>query len=209
MSGARETLQQLQDSKIPFIFQINGDGHTEEVHVAKPGLTLSLTFEVRQFILSDAPYLDLVPECRNKAILVLRGHGTQIQERAATYGFQKAVTTSDVFPECEDTYPFPEMTRWAPRRSRPSSRGRRRPAVVRRRPYRHASLKNGDESLPQPQLPAGRAAANPNLEWATQHVQPRLAQGAFRRASKSVWREVTKGQAELDHLNYVNVTEEN
>ncbi|KAI1250756.1 hypothetical protein MGN70_007814 [Eutypa lata] len=63
------------------------------------------------------------------------------------------------------------------------------------------SAKNGDPALPncgyqqdgQPEL----LFCNPDLEWATQHRHPRLAQGAFRAALAGVWRELTKGRAEL------------
>lgn len=63
------------------------------------------------------------------------------------------------------------------------------------------SPKNGDPHLPnhgyqqdgQPRF----YFCNPDLEWATQHVQPRLAQGAFRAALEGVWLAATKGKAEL------------
>ncbi|RYO74476.1 hypothetical protein DL764_010820 [Monosporascus ibericus] len=232
LPGARETLQKLQDSKIPFIFLTNSGGHTEEAHVAKLGLRLGLTFDTRQFIQSHTPYLDLVPEYRDKTILVLGGHGTQIQELAAAYGFQKAITTSDVFLECEHIHPFPEMTRahheehgrLCDARGHDALGATEVAAILVWSSPRDwcldlqvvadlllsvggligtRSLKNGDGSLPnhgyqrdgQPRL----FFCNPDLEWATQHAQPRLAQGAFRHALKGVWREVTKGRAELEY----------
>lgn len=59
------------------------------------------------------------------------------------------------------------------------------------------SPKNGDPTLPnrgylqdgQPQL----FFCNPDLEWATQAAQPRLAQGAFREALRGLWSEATGG----------------
>ncbi|KAF3770482.1 HAD-superfamily hydrolase, partial [Cryphonectria parasitica EP155] len=38
---------------------------------------------------------------------------------------------------------------------------------------------------------------NPDLEWATSHSQPRLAQGAFRAALEGVWSGITQGHAQL------------
>ncbi|RYP74785.1 hypothetical protein DL769_003932 [Monosporascus sp. CRB-8-3] len=214
LPGARETLRKLQESKIPFIFLTNGGGHTEEAHVAKLGLRLGLTFDVRQLIQSHTPYLDL------------------IQELAAAYGFQKAIATSDVFLECEHTHPFPEMTRahheehgrFRETRGHDALGGTQVTAILVWSSPRDwcldlqvvadlllsvggligtRSLKNGDGSLPnhgyqrdgQPRL----FFCNPDLEWATQHLQPRLAQGAFRHTLKGVWREVTKGRAELEY----------
>lgn len=63
------------------------------------------------------------------------------------------------------------------------------------------SVKNGNPHLPnhgfqqdgQPEL----YFCNPDLEWATQHEQPRLAQGAFRAALEGIWLATTKGKAEL------------
>lgn len=39
--------------------------------------------------------------------------------------------------------------------------------------------------------------SNPDLEWATPHTHPRLAQGAFREALRGVWAAKTGGRAEL------------
>ncbi|KAH8782761.1 HAD-like domain-containing protein [Diaporthe sp. PMI_573] len=38
---------------------------------------------------------------------------------------------------------------------------------------------------------------NPDLQWATPHATPRLAQGAFRAALEGIWSSLTKGKAEL------------
>lgn len=38
---------------------------------------------------------------------------------------------------------------------------------------------------------------NPDLEWATQNDQPRLAQGGFRAALEGIWSGLTQGQAPL------------
>ncbi|ROT42187.1 HAD-superfamily hydrolase [Sodiomyces alkalinus F11] len=65
------------------------------------------------------------------------------------------------------------------------------------------SPRNGDASLPnhgfqrdeQPVL----YFCNPDFEWATEHRQPRFAQGAFREALKGIWRHATAGKAELEY----------
>ncbi|ROW12436.1 hypothetical protein VMCG_00758 [Cytospora schulzeri] len=61
---------------------------------------------------------------------------------------------------------------------------------------------NGDPRLPnhgyqqdgQPKL----FFCNPDLEWATPHAIPRLAQGGFRAALEGVWAASTKGKAKLE-----------
>ncbi|PSR76283.1 HAD-like domain-containing protein [Coniella lustricola] len=61
------------------------------------------------------------------------------------------------------------------------------------------SSKNGNTSLEfngfykdgQPMI----HFCNPDVQWATSHPQPRLAQGAFMAALEGIWRDVTKGQA--------------
>ncbi|ROW17713.1 hypothetical protein VPNG_00917 [Cytospora leucostoma] len=61
---------------------------------------------------------------------------------------------------------------------------------------------NGDPNLPnygyqqdgQPKL----FFCNPDLEWATPHSIPRLAQGGFRAALEGVWAAATKGTAKLE-----------
>ncbi|KAI2606092.1 HAD-superfamily hydrolase [Hypoxylon fragiforme] len=109
--GARETMQLLQKLKIPFIFLTNGGGHTEEAHVAQLGQRLSLTFDEKQFVQSHTPFRDLVPVYKEKTVLVLGGHGQQIRNLAHAYGFEKVVTSSDVFVEFEHIHPFSELTK--------------------------------------------------------------------------------------------------
>ncbi|KAL1854325.1 hypothetical protein Daus18300_011511 [Diaporthe australafricana] len=64
------------------------------------------------------------------------------------------------------------------------------------------SALNGDTTLPnngyqqdnQPRL----FWCNPDVQWATSHATPRLAQGGFRAALEGIWKSVTKGKAELN-----------
>ena len=68
------------------------------------------------------------------------------------------------------------------------------------------SEKNGDTSLPncgyqqddQPRL----YFCNPDLEWATDHEQPRLAQGSFRSAVEGNFSELTKGKGKLEYTSF-------
>ncbi|CAJ2502791.1 Uu.00g101850.m01.CDS01 [Anthostomella pinea] len=226
--GARETIQKLQDLKIPFIFLTNGGGLTEEAHVAKLGQRLDLTFDKRLFVQSHTPYHDRVAEYADKTVLVLGGHGQQIRDLAHAYGFNKVVTPSDFFQEFEHIHPFPEMTR-----AYHLEHGRRHKAPLRdtkiaaifvwssprdwmldmqlvidlllsRGGYMGTrSSKNGDASLPnygfqqddQPKL----FFCNPDFEWATQHEQPRFAQGAFREALCGLWAHATRNKAKMQY----------
>ncbi|ORY65540.1 HAD-like domain-containing protein [Pseudomassariella vexata] len=109
--GARETIKMLQDKKIPFIFLTNGGGLTEKDHVARLGQRLGLTLDEKQFVQSHTPFRELVPKYRDKNILAIGGHGQQIRNVAASYGFNKVITTSDLMYEFDHIHPFPEMTR--------------------------------------------------------------------------------------------------
>ncbi|KAK7753961.1 hypothetical protein SLS62_004060 [Diatrype stigma] len=65
------------------------------------------------------------------------------------------------------------------------------------------SPKNGDRRLPnagyQQDGQPGLYFCNPDLEWATSHPQPRLAQGGFCAALEGIFRKLTGGLGELQY----------
>jgi HAD superfamily hydrolase (TIGR01456 family) len=225
--GAREALRMLQDAKVPFIFLTNGGGLTEKAHVANLSTRLNMSLDEKQFVQSHSPFHDLVPLYKDKTILCLGGHGDQIRDLAQEYGFQNVITSSDLMAEWEHIHPFPEMTKehhssygvrsgilheteiaailvWSSPRDwcldlqvvtdlLLSSGGL----------FGKKSALVGDMTLPnngylqdgQPKL----YFCNPDFEWATQHMHPRFAQGAFREALLGVWAYATKNEAALEY----------
>jgi HAD superfamily hydrolase (TIGR01456 family) len=226
--GARDTIKMLQDNRVPFIFLTNGGGLTEKAHVAKLGQRLNLpTLSEKQFIQSHSPFYDLVPQYKDKTVLVLGGHGQQIRELAHAYGFNKVVTTSDLMSEWKHIHPFPELTQ-----AHHAEHGRVidnpqgveiAAIMVWSTPrdwcldlqviadlllssggrFSKKSSKSGDMTLPNNgYLQDGQPKlyfCNPDFEWATQHDYPRFAQGAFREALNGVWNHATKGEGHLEY----------
>ncbi|KAM0325861.1 hypothetical protein ACHAQA_007164 [Verticillium albo-atrum] len=240
LPGAKEAIQTLQAQHIPFIFLTNGGGLTERAHVEKLGVKLGIsTLDEGQFIQSHTPYRELVPEYRDKNILVLGGHSNLIRSLAYAYGFRNVITSSDLYVEHELVHPFPEMTRdhhksHGKTRDNESSNGSDTDQSDQSNLRIHAILvwnsprdwcldlqlitdlllsdggivgtrssKNGDTTLPnngylqdnQPKL----FFSNPDFEWATQHEQPRLAQGGFREALNGLWAYKTKEKSKLEY----------
>lgn len=110
LPGATKALAFLQQHDIPFIFLTNGGGKTEKDHVALLAERLDLQFDENQFVQSHTPFRDLVPELKNKNILVLGGTGKCIREVAHAYGFNSVYTSSDIYKAFPTIYPFAEIT---------------------------------------------------------------------------------------------------
>lgn len=227
--GAKETLELLQRLKIPFIFLTNGGGLTEEEHVAKLSMRLSnLPIRPGQFVQSHSPFHELVPEYRDQTVLCLGGHSHNIRQLAKAYGFNRVVTSSDVLKECEHVHPFPEMTAYHHAKhgikSHAGVEATQIAAILiwssprdwcldiqlvcdlllsERGIIGTRSARNGNPAFPnfgyqqdnQPKL----FFSNPDFEWATEHNQPRFAQGAFREALKGVWEHATRKLAALEY----------
>lgn len=111
LPGATEALKHLQDNNIPFMFLTNGGGKTEQAHVENVGMRLRLKFDVDQFVQSHTPYLELVNEYKDKTVLVLGGQKNDIRIVAKSYGFQKVITSSDLYAAYHDISAFSEMSR--------------------------------------------------------------------------------------------------
>ncbi|KAI1380838.1 HAD-superfamily hydrolase [Hypoxylon crocopeplum] len=181
-----------------------------------------------QFIQSHTPYLDLVPEYRDKTILAIGGHGQQIRKLAHDYGFKNVVISSDFVAQLKHIHPFPEISKGHHEehgccdinlRSTPISA-----ILVWTSPRdwcldlqlisdllqsegglidKRRSPKNNGRSFPNDGfLQDGQPKlyfCNPDFEWSTEHEQPRFAQGAFRAALEGVWSDRTGGKAKLEY----------
>lgn len=200
LPGARETIKLLQTNGVPFIFLTNGGGLTEKAHIRRLGQRLDLPLEDEtQFIQSHTPFYDLLPLYRDKTVLVLGGVGDQIRNLAREYGFQRVVTTSDLAKQSPSTHPFPEMTG-----AHHAEFGRETPegfpddvaAILVWSSPRDWCLDiqvisdlldfGGRRPFPT-EHPPRLYFCNPDVEWATAHPHPRLAQGAFREALAGLW----------------------
>lgn len=111
LEGAPETIQTLQQAgHTPFIFLTNGGGLHEDAHTARLASRLNIPLDHRQFVQSHSPFHDLVSQYADKPILVLGGSGDQIRDVAKIYGFNKVITSADIFVEDSSLHPFPELT---------------------------------------------------------------------------------------------------
>jgi HAD superfamily hydrolase (TIGR01456 family) len=226
--GARDTLIDLQEKGIPFIFLTNSGGVTEKVNLEKLATRLgNITFDETQIVQSHTPFRDLATRYHDKTILVLGGHGDNIREVAKAYGFKDVVTSSDIVALDEHVHPFPEMTK-----SHHEQFGRNKQG---REPLKIAAILvwssprdwcldlqlivdllmssqgivgtrsglNGNSTLPNfGYLQDGQPElyfCNPDFEWSTKHEHPRFAQGAFREALRGLWTYATKEVAELEY----------
>lgn len=99
--GAHKTLKLLQDNGIPFIFLTNSGGKTEADHAKLLAERLDVGVDADQLVQSHSPFHTLVPEYRDKTILVLGGVGDDIRNLAEAYGFRDVVTSSDLQVEWE------------------------------------------------------------------------------------------------------------
>lgn len=223
--GAKEALSKLQSNKIPFIFLTNGGGKTEEDHVGLISKRMELEFSEQQFVQSHTPFKDLVPELREKNILVFGGVGNSIRKVAHSYGFKRVFTPSDIYKTYPDIYPFIELTlehheeHGEPLPLAPDGSFQVSAMLVFSSPrdwgldlqlmtdlmlsdrgmVHTISPTNGSKDLPNNGYGQDSPHiywCNPDLTWATNSPNPRVAQGSFRAALQGIW----KSQTGLDKL---------
>lgn len=112
LDGAKLTLETLQANAIPFILLTNGGGLTELDHAARLGLRLTMSIDEEQFVQSHTPFKTFVDQYKDEWIVVLGGHGVNVKELAAMYGFnpEKIITSSDIAKHHPSIHPFPVRT---------------------------------------------------------------------------------------------------
>lgn len=223
---AKATLEMLQTKSIPFILLTNGGGLTEAAHAERTSQRLGLSIQEDQFIQSHTPFKQFVDQYKGKWVLVLGGHGNKVKDLAAAYGLDQILTTSDLAKQHQTINPFPEITNthhdeFGKIETR-FTRDEKISAVFVFSSPRDWCLdlqvsvdlllseggrlgtrspKNGNEQLPNAGYQQDGQPTfyfcNPDAEWATSHVLPRVAQGSFRAALEGVWAGITKGRAPL------------
>ncbi|KAL3428092.1 had superfamily [Phlyctema vagabunda] len=166
---ASETLLLLQKFGVPFIILINGGGLSEADHISRLETRLFLRLDIRHFVQSHTPFLDLVSLYHDKNVLCLGGEHTQkIREVAHGYGFQRLIRDLLL-----------------------SEKGQ---LGTTSKLNGNAALPNhGYQQDGQP----GLYFCNPDISWPTGYHDLRFAQGAFKAALKGIWAAETDGKAEL------------
>jgi HAD superfamily hydrolase (TIGR01450 family) len=93
-TDARSSINLLQESKIPFVFLTNGGGATEIDGVIQLEKKLHVEdLDEEQFIQPSTPYRALVPQYKDKNILVIGGRAREV---AKAYGFKNVLTGADI-----------------------------------------------------------------------------------------------------------------
>ncbi|GBF99769.1 hypothetical protein Rsub_12397 [Raphidocelis subcapitata] len=197
--------------RYPVVFLTNGGGVTE----ARKAQELSAWLDV---VLSHTPFRALVPRLRTRPVLVVGRRDTPAV--AASYGFQKVLTTHDLAAAHPDALPFGAAA--------PPSGWKQRPAAA---PCPVRDLGWGSDAAPIAAAlvfcdPAGdswyqdlqlladvatshgvpmrsRPApgssptefhfSNPDLLWANEHPRPRFGQGAFAAALSALHERLAGG----------------
>jgi HAD superfamily hydrolase (TIGR01450 family) len=91
---AHSSITLLQESKIPFVFLTNGGGATEIDGVIELEKKLHVEdLDEEQYIQASTPFKDLVPQYKDKNILVI---GAGAREVAKAYGFKNVLTGADI-----------------------------------------------------------------------------------------------------------------
>lgn len=110
LPGATETLQKLYKQRTPFIFLTNGGGVTEARKAEELSKKFSIPIDERQVVLSHSPFYDLVPQYKDKSVLVIGGIGNKVRDLAKAYGFNNVFTPADLLASESHIYPFAELT---------------------------------------------------------------------------------------------------
>jgi HAD superfamily hydrolase (TIGR01450 family) len=93
-TDAHSSISLLQESNIPFVFLTNGSEVTEKDCITELGNKLHVeNLDESQFIQSSTPFKALVPQYKDKNILVV---GARAREVAKAYGFKNVLTGADI-----------------------------------------------------------------------------------------------------------------
>ncbi|KAI0024203.1 HAD-superfamily hydrolase [Xylariomycetidae sp. FL0641] len=201
---ARKAIETLLARRIPFIFLTNGGGLTEAAHADRVKQRLGLegsALGAAHFVQSHTPFHGLVETYSQRPVLVLGGKGHQIRDLAGAYGFRRVITSSDLQARRDTTHPFPELTgghHLAHSRPVADADAEQIAAILIWSSPRDwcldlqviVDLLLGRHGGEPPKL----FFCNPDIEWATHHDWPRLAQGAFREALRGIWTAATGGE---------------
>lgn len=111
LPGAVDVLGHLENNSIPYLFMTNSGGHTEESRIAQFSSRFGLPLNVNLLVQSHTPFQALVPEYKDKTVLVIGGVGNGARNVALHYGFRNVVTTADIAVAHSDIWPFNESNK--------------------------------------------------------------------------------------------------
>ncbi|KAJ8654429.1 TIGR01456 family HAD hydrolase [Lichtheimia ornata] len=108
---AKKALQMLNGDnpsgrRVPFVLLTNGGGVTEAIKAAQVSEMLDLEIQPEQVILSHSPMQALVPQYKDKAVLVVGGQDRAAYEVAKQYGFDNVVIPDDIHCWQPPVWPF-------------------------------------------------------------------------------------------------------
>ncbi|KAK0665329.1 HAD-like domain-containing protein [Cercophora samala] len=106
LPGAAQTLALLDYYHIPFILLTNGGGKFEADRVAELNEKLGSNMTTDNFCQSHTPFQELLPEYRDKTILVTGSDYEKCREIMEGYGFRSVVTPGDIFRAAPEVFPF-------------------------------------------------------------------------------------------------------
>lgn len=115
LSAGQNALKLLEKFQIPFIVLTNGGGMLEKEKAIGLGKRMGIEIPHTRVCLSHTPMKSLKQKYKNEHVLVIGGgdHG-KMKEVAHSYGFQKVITSREVFETYHDVWPF--------KRSKPKER---------------------------------------------------------------------------------------
>jgi HAD superfamily hydrolase (TIGR01456 family) len=203
LPGARDSLLRLVAAGVPFVFLTNGGGEREWKKAALLGSLLGLPVHPEQVILSHTPLRAEVARFADRRILVLGCR--EVVDVARSYGATRPVTVNDLCHDAPARYPF--LT-WEHRPLPPPALADEPIAAVfclhdpnnwgaELQVTIDALLGGVPLGAGAPGAGGGQAVpyylSNNDLTFAGVFPVPRLASGAYTRALRHLFREVTGG----------------
>ncbi|GET92950.1 hypothetical protein, conserved [Leishmania tarentolae] len=198
--GADTAVQKLATLRIPFVFMTNGGQKSEAEKAEELSGLLGCPISANQVLLAHSPMCLLVPEYREKRVLVVgTPHCANI---AREYGFRRAISVQQY--QCEHPEMVP-LKKWGDlKRAGPGTVPFPAISAVLQMSDPEDAFNDIQTVLDVLLAPEGRVgpyvsgaqttpyfSAADDLLWATEAPLPRLGQGAFREMLASVYESVT------------------
>ncbi|KAL1920027.1 uncharacterized protein VTP21DRAFT_1173 [Calcarisporiella thermophila] len=192
--------------RIPFILLTNGGGVTEEEKASELSEKLGIRISPSELVLSHSPMCQLASDFRNKNVLVVGGAGRACQTVAKKYGFDRVIVPDDILANDPSIWPFKKLPYDEIEQARKidftrepieavmmfhDSRdwGRDLQIVTDVLVSEGGVVGTRREDLSKQEIPL--FFSNPDIIWSNNFPLPRLAQGSFRLALKTIYKDLT------------------
>jgi HAD superfamily hydrolase (TIGR01456 family) len=206
LPGASETLSFLNEKysrlirKFPYIFLTNGGGMTEEQKAYEMSKKLEVDIRPSQLILSHTPMQSLVSTYGNKHILVIGND--KIGHVAKSYGFKNAITSEHVFEFNGSVWPFKPAAKNPPSKQLENVKISAILMLYDSTDWGHdlqimcdvLRSENGilgTLAKNQSKQSVPLYFSNSDFVWSNDYPINRLAQGAFRLALETIYKQLT------------------